>query len=107
MGATDTFRVRLALGSGERRVRLHLAPVNRYTNKDTSVTLRLTGGSGGGATTSPSARPTGTPTPTAPVEEPGQLPRTGPAGGAYALAGAALLAVGAGLLLLRRRLGRG
>ncbi|MGS2614617.1 LPXTG cell wall anchor domain-containing protein [Micromonospora sp. LZ34] len=105
-GATDTFRVRLTVRGGERTVRLYLAPVDRYTNKDTSVTLRLAGGVGGGATTPPSADPTGTPTPTAPAEEPGQLPRTGPAGGTYALVGAALLALGAGLLLLRRRLRR-
>ncbi|MFI5485233.1 LPXTG cell wall anchor domain-containing protein [Micromonospora echinaurantiaca] len=106
-GGTDTFRVRLAVGGDERTVRLYLAPVDRYTNKDTSVTLRLTGGAGAGATTAPPAGSTATPTPTTPAEEPGQLPRTGPAGGAYALAGAVLLALGAGLLLLRRRLGRG
>lgn len=98
---------------------MYLAPTNRYTNKDTSVTLHVPGGGGGGApTTPPSATPSATPTPSAtsspsassspttPAGDGAELPRTGPAGTTYALFGAALLALGAGLLLLRRRLDR-
>ncbi|MFY1619927.1 LPXTG cell wall anchor domain-containing protein [Micromonospora sp. WMMD736] len=119
-GVTDSFDVRLTVTGGTKTVQVSLAPTNRYTNKDTVTTLRLngSGGSGAGDATTPS--PTGTaltPSPTATARPtvgvtsstPGavQLPRTGPSGGAYALVGAALLALGAGLLVLRRRLSRG
>ncbi|SCL51108.1 LPXTG-motif cell wall anchor domain-containing protein [Micromonospora citrea] len=103
--ATDTVRVRLAVSGDAPTVRLFLAPTNRYTNEDTSVTLRLT--ADGGSTASPSADPNRTATPTPSAAGGTELPRTGPAGAAYALVGAALLALGAGLLLLRRRLVRG
>ncbi|MGW4499606.1 LPXTG cell wall anchor domain-containing protein [Micromonospora sp. NPDC004336] len=96
--ATDTVRVRLAVSGDAPTVRLYLAPTNRYTNRDTSVTLRLA--AGGGAT--PPAGPSRTATPTTPAAAGTELPRTGSAGTAYALVGAALLALGAGLLLLRR-----
>ncbi|MEU5945703.1 LPXTG cell wall anchor domain-containing protein [Micromonospora sp. NPDC047465] len=105
--ATDTVRVRLAVSGDAPSVRLYLAPTNRYTNEDTTVTLRLAAGGGGGATTSPSAGPSRTAAPTTPATGGTELPRTGPAGTAYALVGTALLALGAGLLLLRRRLVRG
>ncbi|MFG3705003.1 LPXTG cell wall anchor domain-containing protein [Micromonospora sp. NPDC047670] len=100
--ATDTVRVRLSVSGDAPTVRLYLAPTNRYTNEDTSITLRLA--ADGGATASPSADPSRTATPTTSATGGTELPRTGPAGAAYALAGAALLALGAGLLLLRRRL---
>ncbi|MEU8298334.1 LPXTG cell wall anchor domain-containing protein [Micromonospora sp. NPDC048909] len=105
-GATETVRLRLAVTGGSKTVRVFLGPGNRYTNPDTSVTLRLAG-AGTPPTTAPPASATGTPT-AAPVgQSTGELPRTGPAGLTYALLGAALLALGAGLLLLRRRLARG
>nr|WP_236647154.1 hypothetical protein [Micromonospora acroterricola] len=67
-GATDSFDVRVTVTGGTKTVRLWLAPVNRYTNKDTSLTLRLAGGgSGGGDATTPPppADPTAAPaTPT-------------------------------------------
>ncbi|RKN49242.1 LPXTG cell wall anchor domain-containing protein [Micromonospora endolithica] len=99
--ATDAYQVRLAVTGGPRTVRLYLAPTNRYTNTDTSVTLRLaTGtGSGGGAPTAGPATPSGTAA--------AELPRTGSGSIGYALAGAALVALGGGLLLFRRRLVRG
>ncbi|WP_410812974.1 LPXTG cell wall anchor domain-containing protein [Micromonospora sp. 067-2] len=110
-GATDGFDVRVAVTGGTKTVRLWLAPTNRYTNRDTSVTLRLTaGGSGGGATATPTAGPTTADPTTAPATStPGaaELPRTGTAGLAYGLIGSALLTLGVGLLLLRRRLVRG
>ncbi|WP_326564342.1 LPXTG cell wall anchor domain-containing protein [Micromonospora peucetia] len=118
-GATETVHIRLAVIGGGKIIRVYLAPTNRYTNKDTSVTLHVPGGGGGGApTTPPSATPSATPTPSAtsspsassspttPAGDGAELPRTGPAGTTYALFGAALLALGAGLLLLRRRLDR-
>ncbi|MGK5739005.1 LPXTG cell wall anchor domain-containing protein [Micromonospora sp. URMC 103] len=110
-GAADRFAVRLAVTGGTRTVRLNLAPTERYTNRDTSVALRLAGGEGSGAgdvTPSPTgtARPTGAPTATASGQGAPELARTGAAGTAYALAGVALLAFGAALLLVRRRLAR-
>ncbi|MBM0278260.1 LPXTG cell wall anchor domain-containing protein [Micromonospora tarensis] len=109
-GATDTFDVRLAVTGGTKTVQLTLAPVNRYTNKDTTVSLRLSGAGGSGAgeaTTSPSASPSGTPTPTGvSTPEAAQLPRTGASGGTYGLIGAVLVALGTGLLVLWRRLAR-
>ncbi|MCG5467179.1 LPXTG cell wall anchor domain-containing protein [Micromonospora sp. LAH09] len=119
-GATDSFDVRLAVTGGTKTVKLALAPANRYTNKDTTLTLRLTGSGGSGAgdaTTPPPAGPTVTPSPTATAgptatattstPEAAQLPRTGVSGSTYGLIGAALLALGIGLLVLRRRLFRG
>lgn len=119
-GVTDSFDVRLTVTGGTKTVQVSLAPTNRYTNKDTASTLRLNGSGGSGAgdaTTPPPAGGAVTPSPTATASPtvsvtsstPGaaQLPRTGPSGGAYALVGAALLALGAGLLVLRRRLSRG
>ncbi|MFG2008189.1 hypothetical protein ACGFNF_03840 [Micromonospora sp. NPDC048868] len=113
-GATDTVHIRLAVSERAGSIRLYLAPTNRYTNKDTSVTVPVPGGTGGGAPTTPPAAtpsatstPSTTSTPTTPAGDGAGLPRTGPAGTTYALFGAALLALGAGLLLLlRRRLGR-
>ncbi|MFC4018079.1 LPXTG cell wall anchor domain-containing protein [Micromonospora sp. GCM10011542] len=106
-GATDGFDVRVAVTGGTKDVRLWLAPVNRYTNKDTSVTLRLTGGGSGAgdATTPPPVNPTAAPTSSTPKAA--ELPRTGSASTTYVLVGAALLTLGAGLLLLRRRFFRG
>ncbi|MBM0234990.1 LPXTG cell wall anchor domain-containing protein [Micromonospora sp. STR1_7] len=112
-GATDDFDVRLTVTGGAKTVRLSLSPSNRYTNEDTALTLRIggAGGSGAGdATTPPPAGPTATATTSAPstsTPEAAQLPRTGPSGSTYGLIGAALLAVGAGLLVLRRRMSRG
>ncbi|WP_433316943.1 LPXTG cell wall anchor domain-containing protein [Micromonospora sp. CA-269861] len=119
-GATDSFDVRVSATGGTTSVRLWLAPTNRYTNRDTSVTLRLTGGgSGGGATTAPSADPTTPPATPGPVADPttppatpapvsAELPRTGTDAVAYSLIGVSLLTLGGGLLLLlRRRLQRG
>ncbi|SCF29618.1 LPXTG cell wall anchor domain-containing protein [Micromonospora chokoriensis] len=116
-GTIDSFDVHLTVTGGEKTVRLSLTPAQRYTNRDTTVTLRLggTGGSGAGDTPTPSPDPTATaatPSPSASVPSASttqaeQLPRTGPSGGAYALVGAAMLALGAGLLVLRRRLSRG
>ncbi|MET8369368.1 LPXTG cell wall anchor domain-containing protein [Micromonospora profundi] len=109
-GATDSFDVRLAVTGGTRTVTLSLAPSNRYTNKDTSVTLRLNGagGSGAGATTPPPASPTATPTTpsTSPTNAP-ELARTGASSSTFGLVGAALLALGVGLVALQRRLFRG
>lgn len=111
-GATDSFDVRLAVTGGEKTVRLSLTPATRYTNRDTTLTLRLggAGGSGAGNTSTPSVEPSATaatPTPSTSTPDAAQLPRTGPSGGAYALVGAVMLALGAGLLVLRRRLSRG
>ncbi|MEU7804344.1 LPXTG cell wall anchor domain-containing protein [Micromonospora arborensis] len=116
-GATDSFDVRLSVTGGTKTVRLSLAPTSRYTNKDTALTLRLggTGGSGAGdASTPPSADPAATPTPTVTptavgtsTPEAAQLPRTGTSGSIYGLIGAVLLALGVGLLVLRRRMSRG
>ncbi|MEV4499772.1 LPXTG cell wall anchor domain-containing protein [Micromonospora arborensis] len=112
-GATDSFDVRLSVTGGTKTVRLSLAPTSRYTNKDTALTLRLggTGGSGAGdASTPPSADPAATLTPTAvgtSTPEAAQLPRTGTSGSIYGLIGAVLLALGVGLLVLRRRMSRG
>jgi LPXTG-motif cell wall-anchored protein len=116
-GTTDSFDVHLTVTGGEKTVRLSLTPAQRYTNRDTTVTLRLggTGGSGAGDTRTPSPDPTATaatPSPSASTQsasttQAAQLPRTGPSGGAYALVGAVMLALGAGLLVLRRRLSRG
>ncbi|MFI7605418.1 LPXTG cell wall anchor domain-containing protein [Micromonospora sp. NPDC049366] len=103
-GATETVRVRLAVSGGSTNVRLFLGPGNRYTNRDISVTLRLSGAAATSTATPPTGA-TGTPTPVG--QSTGELPRTGPAGLTYALVGVALLAIGAGLLLLRRRLARG
>ncbi|MFF5172398.1 LPXTG cell wall anchor domain-containing protein [Micromonospora sp. NPDC000089] len=96
-GATDSFDVRLAVTGAPKTVRLYLAPTNRYTNKDTSVTLRLAAesGAGAGAAASPDS--------TAPAGGP-ELPLTGTPTTLIALVGAALVALGAGLLVLRRRL---
>ncbi|MCG5446268.1 LPXTG cell wall anchor domain-containing protein [Micromonospora sp. NIE79] len=109
-GATDGFDVRVAATGGTTSIRLWLAPTNRYTNRDTSVTLRLTSGGsgGGGATTAPAADPTtpATTPPATPAPEATELPRTGTTTIAYGLIGVSLLTVGGGLLLLRRRLGR-
>ncbi|MCF0095944.1 LPXTG cell wall anchor domain-containing protein [Micromonospora sp. MH99] len=61
------------------------------------------------ATTPPPAGPTATATPSAPstsIPDAAQLPRTGSSGSTYALIGVALLALGAGLLVLRRRMSR-
>ncbi|MGW3783183.1 LPXTG cell wall anchor domain-containing protein [Micromonospora chokoriensis] len=106
-GATDSFDVRLAVTGGEKTVRLSLTPATRYTNRDTTLTLRLggAGGSGAGNTSTSSAEPTATAA--TPSPSTAQLPRTGPSGGTYALVGAVMLALGAGLLVLRRRLSRG
>ncbi|WP_030489458.1 LPXTG cell wall anchor domain-containing protein [Micromonospora chokoriensis] len=113
-GATDSFDVRLTVTGGTKTVKLSLAPANRYTNKDTALTLRLSGAGGSGAgdaTPPPSAGPTATPTPTATATtstpDAAQLPRTGVSGSTLGLIGAALLALGVGLLVLRRRLLRG
>jgi len=109
-GATDSFDVRLAVTGGTRTVTFSLAPGNRYTNKDTTVTLRLNGagGSGPSATTSPVASPTATPnTPNTSATDAPTLPRTGASGSTYGLVGAALLVVGVGLVMLQRRLSRG
>ncbi|MEU8113082.1 LPXTG cell wall anchor domain-containing protein [Micromonospora sp. NPDC048947] len=111
-GATDSFDVRMAATGGTKSVRLWLAPTNRYTNPDTSVTLRLTGGGSGGggvATTAPPADPTtpATTAPATPAVEATELPRTGTTTIVYGLIGVSLLALGGGLLLLRRRLQRG
>ena len=109
-GATDSFDVRVATTGGTKSVRLWLAPTNRYTNQDTSVTLRLTGGGsgGGGATTAPPADPTtpATTLPATPAPDATELPRTGTTTVAYGLIGVSLLTIGGGLLLLRRRLQR-
>ncbi|MBM7493091.1 LPXTG-motif cell wall-anchored protein [Micromonospora luteifusca] len=117
--ATDSFDVRLTVTAGTKTVQLSLAPTDRYTNKDSALTLRLggTGGSGAGdATTPPPADPTATPTPTptptpttvgTSTPEAAQLPRTGTSGSTYGLIGAVLLALGVGLLVLRRRMSRG
>ncbi|MGW2622436.1 LPXTG cell wall anchor domain-containing protein [Micromonospora taraxaci] len=119
-GTTDSFDVHLTVTGGEKTVQLSLAPTNRYTNKDTALTVRLNGSGGSGAgdaTTPPPAGPTVTPSPTATASptatvtsstpDVAQLPRTGVSGSTYGLVGVALLALGAGLLLLRRRLSRG
>ncbi|MCG5465936.1 LPXTG cell wall anchor domain-containing protein [Micromonospora sp. MED01] len=102
----------MAATGGTKNVRLWLAPTNRYTNPDTSVTLRLTGGGSGGggvATTAPPADPTtpATTAPATPAVEATELPRTGTTTIVYGLIGVSLLALGGGLLLLRRRLQRG
>ncbi|WP_433553174.1 LPXTG cell wall anchor domain-containing protein [Micromonospora zamorensis] len=57
----------------------------------------------------PSPTATAGPTATATTSTPSaaQLPRTGVSGSTYGLIGAALLALGIGLLVLRRRLFRG
>ncbi|MEU7675822.1 LPXTG cell wall anchor domain-containing protein [Micromonospora taraxaci] len=119
-GVTDSFDVRLTVTGGTKTVQVSLAPTNRYTNKDTALTLRLNGSGGSGAgdaTTPPPAGPTVTPSPTATASptatvtsstpDAAQLPRTGVSGSTYGLVGVALLALGAGLLLLRGRLSRG
>ncbi|RAO62943.1 LPXTG cell wall anchor domain-containing protein [Micromonospora saelicesensis] len=114
-GATDSFDVRVAATGGTKSVRLWLAPTNRYTNADTSVTLRLTGGGAGGgaATTAPPADPTtpattaATTAPATPAPKATELPRTGTTTIVYGLIGVSLLTLGGGLLLLRRRLQRG
>jgi LPXTG-motif cell wall-anchored protein len=121
-GATDSFDVRLAVTGGAQTVRLALTPASRYTNKDTALTLRLSGSGGSGAgnaTTPPPAGPTATPSPAAPTATPNpsaptatpapstpdvaHLPRTGVSGSTYGLLAAVLLAVGVGLLVLWRR----
>ncbi|WP_328849514.1 LPXTG cell wall anchor domain-containing protein [Micromonospora zamorensis] len=60
-------------------------------------------------TTTPSPSATAGPTATATTSTPeaAQLPRTGVSGSTYGLIGAALLALGVGLLVLRRRPFRG
>ncbi|HLL66024.1 MAG TPA: hypothetical protein VK453_09790 [Micromonosporaceae bacterium] len=55
-GTTDSFTVRLATGAARSRVRLYLAPTNRYTNRDTEVSLRI-GGSRTITAASETARP--------------------------------------------------
>ncbi|MBQ1036618.1 hypothetical protein [Micromonospora sp. C81] len=45
-GATDSFDVRLAVTGGTKTVKVSLSPANRYTNKDTALTLRLNGSGG-------------------------------------------------------------
>ncbi|MBQ1016312.1 LPXTG cell wall anchor domain-containing protein [Micromonospora sp. D93] len=114
-GATDSFDVRVAATGGTTSVRLWLGPTNRYTNRDTSVTVRLTGGGSGGggvATTAPAGPTTAPADPTTPPATPApaaaELPRTGTSTLAYGLIGVSLLTLGGGLvLLLRRRLQRG
>ncbi|MEH1168659.1 LPXTG cell wall anchor domain-containing protein [Micromonospora sp. CPCC 205539] len=109
-GATDSFDVRVAVTGDAKTVRLWLAPTTRYTNKDTSVTLRLTGSGGSGAGDATTAPPTAdaTTTPGATTTPEAQLPRTGSPATTFGLVGAVLLVVGAGLLLIpRRRVRRG
>lgn len=102
-GATDAFDVRLTVSGGPKTVRLYLAPDNRYTNEDTEVTLRLAVTSNTTPSPVPSATSAPAALPGAPTS-PGQLPVTGSDAGKYALAGVALLLVGAGLLIGRRRM---
>ncbi|WP_327032392.1 LPXTG cell wall anchor domain-containing protein [Micromonospora ureilytica] len=114
-GTADSFDVRVAATGGTTSVRLWLGPTNRYTNRDTSVTVRLTGGGsgGGGVTTTPPTDPTTAPAdpttpPATPAPEAAEPPRTGTTTVAYGLIGVSLLTLGGGLvLLLRRRLQRG
>ena len=113
-GATDSFDVRLTVTGGTKSVRLSLAPTNRYINRDAATTLRLGGRAVPVPATPPPhprhpADPT-TPASTAPATpgpEAAELPRTGTSGSTYGLIGAVLLALGVGLLVLRRRLQRG
>jgi hypothetical protein len=88
--ATDAFTVRLSVKPGKASVRLFLAPTNRYTNHDTVVTLRLDQE----AATGPGTRPDTGPS----------LPRTGARPAVAVGVAAALIAVGALLVIgLRRR----
>ncbi len=113
-GATDRFTVRLTVPATPVTVQLVLEPAARYTNKDTTVSLTLNGAA---ATTPPAPTPTATTTPaaTSPAAAPPAAGGTGGGGGTglpvtgdrtavLAGSGAALVALGAGLVLsLRRR----
>ena len=119
-GASDKFTVNFALSGGPENVKFFLAPSNRYTNKDTEVTLKLgqaapastspttapaTGGGGGGAAAGGGDTATGgTATEGTDVDTAADaLPLTGTATGTVAVAGGALLMVGAVLFGLSRR----
>jgi LPXTG-motif cell wall-anchored protein len=111
-GATDRFTIRLTVPATPVTVQLVLEPSARYTNKDTTVSLTLNGAA---ATTPPAPAAT---TPAAPAAGGSGGGSTGGSGGGYGTAlpvtgdrtailagsGAALVALGAGLVLsLRRR----
>ncbi|HEX8627926.1 MAG TPA: LPXTG cell wall anchor domain-containing protein [Catenuloplanes sp.] len=107
-GATDAFTVRLKVTKAPATVTLFLAPTNRYTNKDTTVSLTLKGAAAK-PTATPKATPTATPT-AAPAAAngagggtAGTLPVTGAGTPLIVGSGVALVAVGAGLLLVQRR----
>ncbi len=104
-GATDRFTVRLTVPTTPVTVQLVLEPAGRYTNKDTTVSLTLNGAA---ATTPTPATTTPAPAPPAAGGAGGgygpTLPVTGDRTAALAGSGAALVALGAGLVLgLRRR----
>ncbi|MEV0152293.1 LPXTG cell wall anchor domain-containing protein [Micromonospora sp. NPDC050686] len=116
-GATDTVRLRFRPTSGMGTLRLQLAPAQRYTNRDTTLTLTLpvAGGPSAGPSASPSAGPSASPSAspsprltTAPGQAAGggtgdELARTGANVTTYALIGGGLVALGGALLLLLRR----
>jgi LPXTG-motif cell wall-anchored protein len=101
-GAVDTFTLTTDVVGGPKKITFYLAPVERYPNKDTSVTLTLGAGT-------PSATATPTAVPTAPVTSaPGaggadELPKTGVDAVILAVAGAGVLGLGALLLVIARR----
>lgn len=102
-GATDAFTVRLTVTKAPATVTLFLAPTNRYTNKDTTVSLTLKGAAATPAATTAPATPPPAAANGAGGGTAATLPLTGPGTPLMVGSGAALVAVGAGLLLVQRR----